>query len=92
MFSEGGHHDEYFLQNLSKGSSRLVFQAQQKYPNRKIYLLPAGINFGHHRQPRCTLHLVFGKPILVKEAVNHKLTEAENINKLRDMLEERMKA
>ncbi len=92
MFSEGGHHDEYFLQNLSKGSSRLVFQAQQKYPNKKIYLLPAGINYGHHRQPRCTLHLVFGKPILVKEAVNHKLTEAENINKLRDMLEERMKA
>ena len=92
MFSEGGHHDEYFLQKLSKGSSRLVFQAQQKYPDKKIYLLPAGINYGHHRQPRCTLHLVFGKPILVKEAINHKLTEAENINKLRNILEEGMKA
>ena len=26
MFSEGGHHNEYYLQNLSKGSSRLAFQ------------------------------------------------------------------
>ena len=92
MFSEGGHHDEYFLQKLSKGSSRLVFQAQQQYPDKKIYLLPVGINYGHHKQPRCTLHLVFGKPILIKDAVNYELSEAENINKLRDILEERMKA
>ena len=33
MFSEGGHHDEYFLQRLSKGSSRLIYQAQKQFPN-----------------------------------------------------------
>ncbi|MDG1652823.1 MAG: lysophospholipid acyltransferase family protein [Flavobacteriaceae bacterium] len=91
MFSEGGHHDEYFLQRLSKGSSRLVFQAQKHYPNKKIYLQPVGINYGHHRQPRCSLHLVFGKPIEINPSLNPKLTEAENINNLREILQERMR-
>jgi 1-acyl-sn-glycerol-3-phosphate acyltransferase len=91
MFSEGGHHDEYYLQNLSKGSSRLIYQAQQQFPDKKLYLMPVGINYGHHRQPRCTLHLVFGKPIEINQTVDPKLTEAENINKLRALLQQRMK-
>ena len=91
MFSEGGHHDEYFLQRLSKGSSRLIYQAQKQFPNKKMYLMPVGINYGHHRQPRSTLHLVFGKAILVNDKLDPKLTEAENINKIRNLLEQRMK-
>ncbi|MDC3354468.1 lysophospholipid acyltransferase family protein [Flavobacteriaceae bacterium] len=92
MFSEGGHHDEYYLQRLSKGSSRLIYQAVRQFPDEKMYLMPIGLNYGHHRQPRCTLHLVFGQPILVNKSIDSKLTEAENINKLRDALEDRMKA
>jgi len=91
MFSEGGHHDEYFLQNLSKGSSRLVYQAFMKFPNKKIYLQPVGINYGHHRQPRCTLHLVFEKPIEVGASLDPSLSEAENINNLKIQLEKQMK-
>jgi 1-acyl-sn-glycerol-3-phosphate acyltransferase len=91
MFSEGGHHDEYYLQRLSKGSSRLVYQAQKQFPDKKIYLQPVGINYGHHRQPRCTLHLVFGEPIEVNPSLDPQLTEAENINILRDLLEQKMK-
>ena len=91
MFSEGGHHDEYYLQNLSTGSSRLIYQAQQQFPDKKLYLMPVGINYGHHRQPRCTLHLVFGKPIEINQTVDPELTEAENINKLRAKLQQRMK-
>ena len=91
MFSEGGHHNEYFLQNLSKGSSRLAYQAQLSNPDEAIYLMPVGINYGHHQQPRCTLHLVFGKPILVKEAIDPQKSEAENINILRENLQTKMK-
>ena len=91
MFSEGGHHDEYYLQNLSKGSSRLAYQAQQLYPDKKIYLQPVGINYGHHRQPRCTLHLVFEEPIELGAKLNSNLNEAENINNLKNLLQERMK-
>ena len=91
MFSEGGHHNEYYLKNLSKGSSRLAYQAMQKNPGKKIYLQPAGINYGHHQQPQCTLHLVFGEPIELGEQYDPKLSDAENINKLKVLLQERMK-
>jgi hypothetical protein len=30
MFSEASHHSEFFLQTLSKGSSRLAYEAQQQ--------------------------------------------------------------
>ena len=91
MFSEGGHHDEYFLKRLSKGSSRLAYQAQRANQNKKIYLQPVGLNYGHHRQPRCTLHLVFGKPIAIQATIEDKLSEAENINKLREKLQDSMR-
>ena len=91
MFSEGGHHHEYYLKNLSKGSSRLAFQAQQKNLNKKIYILPVGINYGHHKQPRSTLHLVYGKPLLVSDYIVNENSEAENINLIRESLQEKMR-
>ena len=91
MFSEGSHHDEYFLQKLSKGSSRLAYQAQISYPNKKIYILPVGLNYGHHRQVRCSLHLVFGKAIEVKSRINDKHSDAENINAIREDLQKSMR-
>ncbi len=91
MFSEGGHHDEYFLQRLSKGSSRLAYNAQLENLGKKIYLQPMGLNYGHHRQVRCDLHIVYGKPIEIAKEINSKLSEAENINKIREELQNRMR-
>ena len=92
MFSEGSHHNEYYLQNLSKGSSRLALEAAQENPGKKIYLQPVGINYGHHQQPRCSLHLVYGQPIEVANLINPKSSDAENINTLKLELQKRMKA
>lgn len=92
MFSEGGHHDEYFLQKLSKGSSRLVYQAQCQNPSQKIYIQPVGINYGHHKQVRCTLHLVFGQPLLVQNYVIPSNSEPQNINLLKEQLAQEMKS
>ena len=90
MFSEGGHHDEYYLKKLSKGSSRLAIQAQNHNRDKKIYILPVGINYGHHKQTCSTLHHVYGKPLLVSDFINPKLNEAENINLIREELQRRM--
>ena len=92
MFSEGGHHDEYYLKKLSKGSSRLAYQAQNYNNDKKIYILPVGINYGHHKQTCTTLHLVYGKPLLVSDFIDSKLNEAENINLIREELQIRMQA
>jgi len=90
MFSEAAHHNEYYLQSLSKGSSRLVYEAQvdSKFP---IYLVPVGINYGHHTKPLCDLHLVFGKPIKVSDFVDDSLSKAEIINNIREKLSSSMK-
>lgn len=91
MFSEGKQHNEYFLQNLSKGSSRLAYQAQKYNPKTPVYMMPVGINYGHHQRARCTLHLVLGSPILVRDFIIDDQTEAENINALKQELQQRMK-
>jgi 1-acyl-sn-glycerol-3-phosphate acyltransferase len=91
MFSEGGHHNEYYLKNLSKGSSRLAFIAHKENPDKKIYLQPVGINYGHHQQPQCSLHLVYGSPIEIGALYETELTDAENINKIREELQNKMK-
>ena len=90
MFSEGGLHNEYYLQKISKGSSRLVYNAQKIYPNHDIYLVPVGINYGHHEKPRCSVQLVFGKPIKVTDYMIKDNLDSENINNIRDSLQIKM--
>ena len=87
MFSEGGLHTEYYLKRISKGSSRIAYNAQKKYPNQNIYIIPVGINYGHHEKPRCSIQLVFGKAIKIKEYMNANNLESENINNIRDSLQ-----
>ena len=87
MFSEGGLHTEYYLKRISKGSSRIAYNAQKKYPNQNIYIIPVGINYGHHEKPRCSVQLVFGKAIKIKKYMNANNLESENINFIRDSLQ-----
>lgn len=93
MFSEGSHHNEYYLQRLSKGSSRLALEAQEKFPDSTIYIVPVGINYSHHQLPWQEVHIVYGKPILVGnflEAFNE--NRSATINQLREVLKREMKA
>ena len=93
MFSEGRHHNEYYLQNLSKGSSRLVLEAQEKSKNTKIYIVPVGINYSHHQLPWQEVHVVYGKPIGVYEFIErYQKNNVKAINSLRDALEIGMKS
>ena len=87
MFSEGGLHTEYYLQRISKGSSRIAYNAQKKHPAQDIYIVPVGINYGHHEKPRCSVQLVFGKALKIKDYVNKNNLESENINFIKDSLQ-----
>ena len=49
-----------------------------------------GINYGDHKKARCTLHLVFGMPIKIKEYLVKENTDVENINNLRAVLQQKM--
>ncbi len=90
MFSEAAHHNEYYLQSLSKGSSRLALEAQEQ-SQIPIYMLPVGINYGHHQKPLCVVHLVFGTPIAVGPYLENFSERPEAINALRNTLSVAMK-
>ena len=85
MFSEAAHHDEFYLQSLSKGSSRLAYEAQENSDN-PIYIVPVGINYGHKRKPFCDLHLVFGKAISVKTFIGTVDKKPKLINSIKTCL------
>ena len=93
MFSEGKHHNEYFLQRLSKGSSRLALQAQEKFPESVIYIIPVGINYSHHQRPWQEVHVVYGTPILVSDFLkSYKKNNSVTTNLLRETLEREMQS
>ena len=89
MFSEAAHHDEFYLQALSKGSSRLVYETQENSEN-PIYIVPVGINYGHHRNPFCDLHLVFGEGILIQPFIGTTAEKPERLNAIKTRLRTEM--
>lgn len=91
MFSEADHHNEYYLQKLSKGSSRLAYEAQLESGEIPIYIMPVGINYGHHQKPRCDLHIVFGEPIKIDDYLIENISKPATINIIRNKLEIGMK-
>ena len=90
MFSEASHHEEFYLQTLSKGSSRLAYETQEKSEN-PIYIVPVGINYGHHRNPFCDLHLVFGEAIPITPYIKALGKKTKQINSIKATLEKNMK-
>tara|TARA_B100000767_G_scaffold173106_1_gene162044 strand:- start:5235 stop:6281 length:1047 start_codon:yes stop_codon:yes gene_type:complete len=93
IFSEGSHHNEYFLKRLSKGSSRLILEAQEKYPKTQMYIVPVGINYSHHQMPWQEVHIVYGEPIYVGGFLEDYLeNNILSINRLRQALEIGMKS
>lgn len=88
MFSEGMHHEEYFLRRLSKGSSRLGMKAQAKHPEIHIYLQPVGLNYGSHTQPLNDCVVVYGSPIDLQPYLkDYRLNPAKTINSIREKLQ-----
>jgi 1-acyl-sn-glycerol-3-phosphate acyltransferase len=93
MFSEGKHHDQYYLLRLSKGSSRLAIEAQLRSPRHPIYLQPVGINYGNHLHARHDCTVVYGKPINVQDYLSsYQDHPAKGLNALRDALQLEMEA
>lgn len=86
MFSEGLHHEEYFLHPISKGSSRLMLQAQQGAPD-PMYMVPVGINYSAPKEAGSHIHLVFGDPIQVPSVPLGQSIQPQTIRELKNKLE-----
>lgn len=67
IFPEGNHGDTRRLRPLSKGFTRIAFEAERQHPEMKLKVIPVGINYSHHRAFNSRASIYLGKPILVSE-------------------------
>ncbi len=92
IFSEGKHHDNYYLMPISKGSSRIGLEGLKKFPKTKIYLQAVGINYGSHTHPFHNCTIVYGKPIKLNEFLDpYGKDPIKTLNRVRLKLEDEMK-
>lgn len=67
IFPEGNHGHQRRIRQLSKGFTRLPFEALQKYPHLKINIVPVGLNFSVHQSFRSSVSIYYGTPILAND-------------------------
>jgi 1-acyl-sn-glycerol-3-phosphate acyltransferase/uncharacterized membrane protein len=92
IFSEGSQSNEYYLRPLSKGSSRMALEAQEKMMDLDVYMVPVGINYFHHQRPAHKMIMNFGQPIRVKDYwATYSQHQAKGINHLKNDLSNAMR-
>ena len=92
IFPEGRHQAKYSMLPLSKGIFRIAFQAHEQMPDVPLYIVPVGLKYGDLFRFRSTVRMQMGEPINVGEfiAENGSLTSQEQMNNMKDLLEERL--
>jgi 1-acyl-sn-glycerol-3-phosphate acyltransferase len=92
IFSEGNHGNEYYLRPLSKGSSRMALESQEKMMDKDVQVVPVGLNYFHHQRPLHKLVLAFGEPIAVKDYLDeYQVHAARATNQLKRSITEGMR-
>ncbi|WKD86201.1 hypothetical protein KCTC32516_01562 [Polaribacter huanghezhanensis] len=64
IFPEGSHDKRRTVRYLSKGFTRIIFGAIEKYPTLKIMVIPVGITYQNASQFPCKVAIHYGKPII----------------------------
>ncbi len=67
IFPEGSHNRKRTIRPLSKGFTRIVFGAFEKYPDLKIQIIPVGLTYQNASQYPSKVAIQFGEPIVANE-------------------------
>ena len=92
IFPEGTHQTKYSTLPLAKGIFRIALQAHDLMPDVPLYIVPVGIRYGSFFRFRSSARVQIGNPINIGEfiAEHGEYTTQEQMNHMRDCLEERM--
>ncbi|WP_421763563.1 1-acyl-sn-glycerol-3-phosphate acyltransferase [Ekhidna sp.] len=91
IFAEGNHGKEYYLRPLTKGAARLALQSQKQL-DEELMVLPVGLNFWSHREPKSTVLIKFGKPFSVKNYLDqYERNSTKGLIEMRDAISDGMK-
>lgn len=66
IFPEGNHSDTRRLRPMSKGFTRIAFEAQ-KHSNLNLKVVPVGINYSNHHAFNARVSIHYGDPIPVSD-------------------------
>lgn len=70
IFPEGSHNRKRTVRPLSKGFTRIVFGALEKYPDLDIKIIPVGLTYQNVSYYPAKVSLNFGKPISANDFYN----------------------
>jgi 1-acyl-sn-glycerol-3-phosphate acyltransferase len=70
IFPEGGHNIKRSIRSLSKGFTRIIFGALEKYPHLDIQIIPVGLNYNSILEYPGSVSIYYGKPISSKKYWN----------------------
>ena len=70
IFPEGSHSLLRKVRPLSKGFTRIVFGAFEKYPSLELKIVPVGLNYSTPTKYPCSVTITFGKPINANKFYN----------------------
>lgn len=63
ILPEGTHRTMHSLLPIGKGVARVAAGFFEKYPDKKVYIVPVGLEYGDYFRPGTTLTVRYGKPI-----------------------------
>lgn len=90
IFPEGSHDKKRTVRPLSKGFTRIVSGALEKYKNLEITVIPVGITYQHPSHFPAKVTVNYGKPIVTREIFDSN-TPAKSINILKGKVSEQLK-
>lgn len=72
IFPEGSHDRRRTIRPISKGFTRILFGAIDKYPDLKITIIPVGVSYQNSSSFPSKVAIHYGKPILANDLYNPK--------------------
>ncbi|MCZ8069714.1 MAG: 1-acyl-sn-glycerol-3-phosphate acyltransferase [Bacteroidota bacterium] len=90
IFPEGNHGSARRLRPLSKGFTRVAFEALRTDPNLPLYIVPVGLNYSSPTAARGDVHIVYGAALNVNQFF--KMGEQQGAQKLREVLSGALKS
>lgn len=80
VFPEGTHRTKHSLLPIKKGIARIALTAEERFgKDKKVYIVPCGIEYGDYFHFRTTCRVAYGKPIDISSVIkdNSDVCEAE---------------
>ena len=90
IFPEGSHDKKRTIRLLSKGFTRIITGALEKYSDLEITVIPVGITYQHPSQFPTKVTINYGEPIKTREIFELN-KPAKTINILKDKVSEQLK-